>query len=56
MGEGGVVGAMTLVKNDLNQWGIYAGNPTVFLKEHKIDVLIFNVEKLLKQRYDSTRF
>ena len=48
IGEGSVVGAMSLVKNALNPWGIYAGNPAVFLKERKKDVLNFHAEKLLK--------
>lgn len=49
IGEGSVVGAMSLVKNALNSWGIYAGNPAVFIKERQKGVLNFDIEKLLKK-------
>ncbi len=36
---GVVVGAMSLVKKDLEEWGIYAGVPAKFLKKRKKDLL-----------------
>ena len=33
--EGVAVGAMSLVKINLAEWGIYAGNPLVFIKQRK---------------------
>ena len=32
VGEGAAIGAMSLVKKDLDPWGIYAGNPIRFIK------------------------
>jgi galactoside O-acetyltransferase len=37
--EGSVVGALSLVKNDLEPWGIYGGVPAVRLKERRRDLL-----------------
>lgn len=37
--EGAVVGAMSMVRNSLSSWGIYAGVPAKFLKERSRNVL-----------------
>lgn len=39
LGEGVAVGAMSLVKYDLDSWNIYAGNPILKIKERKKNVL-----------------
>jgi acetyltransferase-like isoleucine patch superfamily enzyme len=39
--EGVVVGAMSLVKKDLEAWGIYAGNPVKFIKAREKKVIKF---------------
>ena len=39
IGEGSVVGAMSLVKQDLDEWGIYAGTPICLLKERSKNLL-----------------
>ncbi|KAF5037792.1 dTDP-4-amino-4,6-dideoxy-D-glucose acyltransferase [anaerobic digester metagenome] len=48
IGEGSVVGAMSLVKASLDAWGIYAGIPAVFKKERQKEILNYDVNKLLK--------
>lgn len=45
IGEGTSVGAMSLVKKDLDPWGIYAGIPVRRLKDRKKDLL--EIEKRL---------
>lgn len=37
--EGAVVGAMSLVNKDINEWSIWAGVPAKYLKERKKDLL-----------------
>lgn len=39
IGEGSVVGAMSMVKTDLEEWGIYAGVPVKRIKVRKNDLL-----------------
>lgn len=39
VGEGSVVGAMTLVTNTLTPWGIFIGQPAKFLKSRKSQLL-----------------
>jgi len=39
VGEGCSIGASSLVKNDLDPWGIYAGIPAKRLKDRKKDLL-----------------
>lgn len=39
--EGVVVGAMSLVKKSLDEWGIYAGNPVKFIKKRNKGLLNF---------------
>lgn len=43
--EGVVVGASSLVKNNLNSWGIYAGIPAKFLKERSKNLIRFYDQK-----------
>lgn len=40
IGEGSVVGALSLVNRDIDEWGIYAGIPVRFIKYRKKDLLI----------------
>jgi len=49
IGEGVAVGAMSLVKKNLNEWSIYAGNPLKFIKQRKKGLLIFYEEHKNKQ-------
>jgi dTDP-4-amino-4,6-dideoxy-D-glucose acyltransferase len=46
--EGSCVGAMSLVKNNLEPWIIYAGVPAVRIKERKMNIL--DLEKKLRQQ------
>jgi galactoside O-acetyltransferase len=39
LNEGVAVGAMSLVKRDLDAWGIYAGNPLRFIKQRNNGLL-----------------
>lgn len=39
IGDGSVVGALSLVKGDLDPWGIYAGSPAKLLKRRSREVL-----------------
>lgn len=39
LGQGSAVGALSLVKADCAPFGIYAGNPAVFIKERKKNML-----------------
>lgn len=39
IGEGTVVGAMTLVKHSLDSWSIFAGSPARFIKQRKKNLL-----------------
>jgi acetyltransferase-like isoleucine patch superfamily enzyme len=39
--EGVAIGAMSLVKKSLAEWGIYAGNPIKFIKQRKKGLLNF---------------
>jgi galactoside O-acetyltransferase len=39
IGEGSVVGAMTLVNKNLDEWGIYIGQPAKLLRERKQGLL-----------------
>lgn len=48
--EGVSVGAMSLVKDNLMEWGIYAGIPCRRIKERKKDILIY--EKMFLQEED----
>lgn len=41
IGIGVSVGALSLVKKNLDEWGIYAGNPLVFIKERKKELLSY---------------
>lgn len=50
IGEGCAVGAMSLVKNDLLPWGIYAGIPVVHIKDRSRNLL-----KLESDLFDSRR-
>ena len=47
-GEGAAVGALSLVKHDLEPWSLYAGVPAVKLKERKKDQILA-YEARLKQ-------
>ena len=35
VGEGATVGALSLVKDDLKPWSVYAGNPVKFIKDRQ---------------------
>lgn len=48
IGEGVAVGAMSLVKGNLESWGIYAGIPAKFIKKRSLKLI--EREKLLKQK------
>jgi len=39
VGEGVAVGAMSLIKNDLEPWGIYAGVPAKRIKDRKRNII-----------------
>lgn len=41
LNEGVVVGSMSLVKKDLEEWSIYAGNPLRFIKQREKGLLQF---------------
>jgi galactoside O-acetyltransferase len=41
LGEGAAIGAMSLVKKDVESWGIYAGNPLRFIKKRNKGLLEF---------------
>lgn len=45
LGEGCAVGAMSLVKNSTEPWGIYAGVPCRFLKERSKNLLKFEKDE-----------
>jgi serine acetyltransferase len=44
LGEGVAVGAMALVKKDLDAWGIYAGNPVRLIKPRERGLLNLYVQ------------
>jgi acetyltransferase-like isoleucine patch superfamily enzyme len=46
--EGVVIGAMSFVKKDVDEWGIYAGNPIRFIKHREKGLLKFYMK--LKER------
>jgi acetyltransferase-like isoleucine patch superfamily enzyme len=48
IGEGCVVGAMTLVNKSLNEWGIYIGQPARFLKQRNKGLLDFFNDEIKK--------
>lgn len=48
LNEGVAVGSMSLVKESLAEWGIYAGVPCKFIKKRKRDLLC--KEKMLTER------
>jgi len=41
IGEGSVIGAMSLVKADMDPWGVYVGVPAKFLKTRKSEIKKF---------------
>ena len=45
IGEGSSIGALSFVKNDLKEWGIYAGSPATLINKRKKDLL--KLEKAL---------
>ena len=49
LGEGVSVGALSLVKENLDDWGIYAGVPAVRLKDRQRDLLA--LELLVRQEH-----
>ncbi len=50
IGEGCSIGASSFVKNDLKEWGIYAGSPATLINKRKKDLL-----KLEKKLLDETK-
>lgn len=48
--EGVAVGSLSLVKNDLEAWGIYAGIPTKRIKNREKNIL--NLKKKLGEEYE----
>ena len=46
IGLGASVGAQSLVKSSLDEWGIYAGSPAQFLRPRKKDLLLLEQEYL----------
>lgn len=44
LNEGVAVGAMSLVKKDLDAWGIYAGSPARLIKTREKGLLVFHKE------------
>ena len=48
LGEGCSVGSMSLIRSDLEPWGVYAGIPARRLKERKRDMLELEKELLAK--------
>lgn len=49
IGEGSTVGALSLVKENLEPWGMYAGVPARWLKERRRDVLELEARLLAEQ-------
>lgn len=47
LGEGAAVGGMSMVSNNLDEWGIYSGVPAKRIKDRKRDLL--ELEKALKR-------
>lgn len=43
LNQGVAVGAMSLVKKDLEEWGVYAGNPIRFIKKREKQLLKFYI-------------
>lgn len=52
IGEGCAIGAMSLIKKDLDEWGIYAGAPVQRLKDRKKCLL--DLENKLKEEINSS--
>lgn len=50
IGVGSSVGALTLVKQSLDPWGVYAGNPLRRLKDRKRDFLALHEQLLAEER------
>ena len=48
MKEGSCAGAMSLVKNDLEAWKIYAGIPARYIQDRKRNILDLEKELLKK--------
>lgn len=53
VGEGSTIGAMSLVKNDLEPWGIYAGVPVRRLRERNRDLLALEALLLAQEEGES---
>jgi acetyltransferase-like isoleucine patch superfamily enzyme len=49
LGEGASVGALSLVKESLEPWGVYAGVPAIRLKDRQRDLLALEV--LVRQKH-----
>lgn len=47
LGEGAAVGSLSLVKSNLDDWGIYGGSPARFIKNRSRGLLGHNPEALL---------
>lgn len=52
IGEGTVVGAGSVVKQDLEPWSVYAGNPLRFIRARPRDTILKMEELLLKKLYN----
>jgi acetyltransferase-like isoleucine patch superfamily enzyme len=44
MGEGAILGAMSLLSRDLPDWQIWSGTPAQYLRDRKKDLLMFEAE------------
>jgi acetyltransferase-like isoleucine patch superfamily enzyme len=53
LAEGCAVGAMSLVNNSTDPWGVYLGNPARRLRDRKKDLLKLEHEFLKEQKNDS---
>ena len=49
IGEGCSIGAMSFIKKDLKEWGIYAGTPVSLISKRKKNLLKLE-KKLIKEK------
>lgn len=55
IGEGTVVGAMSLVKNSIEEWGIYTGVPVRFLKNREKRLIELSIQFLKNKQKSKTK-
>lgn len=52
IGDGASIGAMSLVKNSLEPWGIYCGTPARFIKKRSQRLLLLELELMTREPED----